>query len=144
MNGEVQQQTNSQVDKCRTIAISAHYGQFRRDGKTPYIEHCYAVARRVSGLGKDFVCVALLHDLLEDTTVSVQDLYDADISPNIIVAVIVLTKHKGVSYEDYLKNIRQNELARQVKIADMLSNLAESPTNEQIRKYSQGLLFLTE
>jgi (p)ppGpp synthase/HD superfamily hydrolase len=144
MNDEVQQQINSQVDKARLIAISAHFGQFRRDGKTPYIEHCYAVANRVAHLGEKYVCVALLHDVLEDTKVSAHDLLTAGIEEDIVAAVQILTKHPSRSYDEYLKLVKVNELARQVKIADMLSNLADSPTNKQIRKYSQGLLFLTE
>lgn len=138
------QQQNSQVDKCRLIAISAHAGQFRRDGKTPYIEHPYTVANRVEHLGYKYVCVALAHDLLEDTKVTAHDLLTMGIEEDIVAAVQILTKHPSRSYDEYIKVVKSNELARQVKIADMLSNLADSPTIKQIRKYSQGLLFLTE
>ena len=132
------------IGKVFKIASDAHKEQFRRDGVTPYIKHPMAVADRVSHLGHEYVCVAYLHDVLEDTSVSVQDLYDAGVPANIVVAVIVLTKHEGISYDDYLKNIKNNELARHVKIADMLSNLADSPSNKQIRKYAKGLLFLVD
>lgn len=130
------------VGNVRMIAINAHKGQYRRDGVTPYINHPFAVADRVDHLGHEYVCVALLHDVLEDTQVSVQDLYDVGVPANIVVAVIVLTKHEGISYDDYLKNIKQNELARRVKIADMISNLADNPTDKQIKKYAKGLDFL--
>ena len=132
------------IGKVFKIASDAHKGQFRSDGVTPYIKHPMAVADRVSNLGHEYVCVAYLHDVLEDTNVSVQDLYDAGVPANIVVAVIVLTKHEGISYDDYLKNIKNNELARRVKIADMLSNLADSPSIKQIRKYAKGLLFLVD
>jgi (p)ppGpp synthase/HD superfamily hydrolase len=130
------------VGKVRMIALNAHKGQYRRDGVTPYINHPLMVADSVDHLGHEYVCVALLHDVLEDTQVSVQDLYDAGVPANIVVAVIVLTKHEGISYDDYLKNIKQNELARRVKIADMISNLADNPTDNQIKKYAKGLDFL--
>jgi len=144
MNDEVQQQINSQIDKARLIAISAHSGQFRRDGKTPYIEHPYAVADRVEHLGYKYICVALLHDVLEDTKVTAHDLLTAGIQEDIVAAVQILTKHPSRNYDEYIKLVKFNNLACHVKIADMLSNLADSPTNKQIHKYAHGLLFLTE
>lgn len=139
-----QQQINEQVDKCAKIAVEAHDGQYRRDNKTPYIEHCYAVASRVKYFGDKYVCVALLHDVLEDTKTTAHDLLNAGIDEDVVVAVQILTKHPSRSYDEYLKLVKLNDLARHVKIADMLSNLSDSPTIKQIRKYSTGLLFLTE
>lgn len=141
---DTQQQFDEQIDKCRIIAINAHAGQTRRDKKTPYIEHCYAVAKRVSHLGNKYICVALLHDVLEDTKVTAHDLLAAGVDEDIVAAVQILTKHPSRSYEEYLKGVKSHDLARNVKIADMLSNLADSPTNKQIRKYATGLLFLTD
>ena len=141
---DTQQQFDEQIDKCRMIAINAHAGQTRRDKKTPYIEHCYAVAKRVAHLGNKYICVALLHDVLEETKVTAHDLLTAGVDEDIVVAVQLLTKHPSRSYDEYLKLVKFNNLACHVKIADMLSNLADSPTNKQIRKYAKGLLFLTE
>ena len=138
------QQSNPQIDKCRLIAILAHNGQYRRDGKTPYIEHVYAVEQRVSRLGDKYICVALLHDIIEDTNVTAHDLIANGIDVDIVNAVTILTKIDSVSYDEYLNLVKSNDLARNVKIADMLSNLADTPTVKQIRKYSKGLLFLTE
>ena len=132
------------VGKVFAIAATAHKGQYRRDGKTPYIKHPMSVADRVTKYGHEYVSVAYLHDVLEDTNVSVQDLYDLDVPTNIVVAVIQLTKHKGINYDDYLKNIKSNELARRVKIADILSNLADDPSDKQIVKYAKGLTYLME
>jgi (p)ppGpp synthase/HD superfamily hydrolase len=141
---DTQQQSNSQIDECRLVAIKAHAGQYRRDGTTAYIYHCYEVGKRVNHLGDKYVCVALLHDVLEDTKVTAHDLLEAGIDEDIVTAVQILTKHPSRSYDEYLKIVKMNNLARNVKIADMLSNLADSPTIKQIRKYSQGLLFLTK
>jgi hypothetical protein len=62
----------------------------------------------------------------------------------IIFAVIAITKRKGEDYNTYLHRVRENPLAREVKVADMLHNISDSPTNKQIRKYSYGLLFLID
>ena len=132
------------VSKAYAIAEAAHAGQFRRDGKTPYIKHPMAVAERVVRYGRDYVCVAYLHDVLEDTSVGYDDLENAGIPENILKAVEILTKSEVQSYDEYLYFVKQNELARRVKIADMLSNLSDNPSNNQIKKYAKGLLFLVD
>jgi (p)ppGpp synthase/HD superfamily hydrolase len=136
--------TNKALDDLRKLAEKAHSGQYRRDGKTPYIEHIFAVENRVKHLGNKYRAVALAHDLFEDTKVSAHDLLTAGIEEDIVAAVQILTKHPSRSYFQYLKLVKLNELARQVKIADMLSNLADSPTDNQIKKYAKGLDFLVD
>jgi (p)ppGpp synthase/HD superfamily hydrolase len=129
------------------IAFKAHVNQYRRDGVTPYIKHPMAVVDRVSHLGHEYVCVAYLHDVIEDTKVSYSDLKDEGIPENILKAVAILNKNlysDDTSYEEYLACVKKNELARKVKIADMLSNLADNPTDKQIKKYAKGLLFLVD
>ena len=126
----------------RSIAVAAHEGQTRRDGVTAYIYHPMAVADRVEHLGYEYVCVAYLHDVLEDTKFTAHDMLAAGVEDKIVAAVQILTKHPSRSYDEYLRIVKQNELARKVKIADMLSNLADSPTDNQIKKYAKGLLFL--
>ena len=86
----------------------------------------------------------MLHDVLEDTKTTAHDLLNAGIDEDVVVAVQILTKHPSRSYDEYLKLVKLNDLARHVKIADMLSNLSDSPTIKQIRKYATGLLFLIE
>jgi (p)ppGpp synthase/HD superfamily hydrolase len=136
--------TNKALDDLRKLAEKAHSGQYRRDGKTPYIEHIYAVENRVKHLGNKYRAVALAHDLFEDTKVSAYDLLTAGIEEDIVAAVQILTKHPSRSYFEYLKLVKVNELAKRVKIADMLSNLADSPTDNQIKKYAKGLDFLVD
>jgi (p)ppGpp synthase/HD superfamily hydrolase len=126
-----------------SIAAQAHWGQTRRDGVTPYINHPKAVAERVRG-DIDAEMVAWLHDVLEDTDLTANDLLDKGVPFNVIEAVIWLTKTKGVSYETYLALIKKNPLARKVKIADMLANLSDAPSEKQIVKYAKGLLYLYE
>jgi (p)ppGpp synthase/HD superfamily hydrolase len=137
------------VNKSLDIARKAHAGKFRRDGVTEYIVHPIDVANRVKKFGLEYVCVAYLHDVLEDTLLMSYDLIDQGIPKHIVEAVKILTKEKGMNYagyyfDEYLYNVRNNELARRVKIADMISNLADNPTDKQIRKYGEGLVYLTE
>lgn len=136
--------TDESIENLYKLAENAHLGQFRFDGKTPYIEHIYAVERRVAHLGNMYRAVAIGHDLLEDTNVTALDLLNAGVHKDVVDAIVILTKIKGQDYDQYLILVKGNELARRVKIADMLSNLADSPTLKQIRKYAKGLLFLTE
>ncbi len=130
------------VALAQRIATEAHEGQFRRGGVIPYIEHPRAVAGRV---GNDFDAqvVAWLHDVLEDSEVSAEQLRDQGIPDHCIDAVILLTKTREISYEDYLERLAQSPLATKVKIADMISNLADNPTNKQLKKYAKGLSRLT-
>jgi (p)ppGpp synthase/HD superfamily hydrolase len=125
------------------IAYKAHRGQFRRDGSTPYFTHVKDVARRCSKLSSNTEMAAMLHDVLEDSGVTKQDLLDAGIPFSVVQAVIALTKTDD-NHDAYLTRVKADPIARAVKIQDMLSNLSDDPTPNQIRKYAIGLLFLTE
>lgn len=129
------------VELAREIATKAHHGQYRRDGVTPYINHPEQVVTRV-GSDPNLIAAAWLHDVLEDTAETKESLSDKGVPKNVVQAVELLTKTPGVSYEIYLDAISKNEIATCVKIADMLSNLADGPTEKQIRKYATGLLKL--
>jgi (p)ppGpp synthase/HD superfamily hydrolase len=122
------------------VAHKAHAGQFRNDGATPYIVHPEAVANKLEG--HLLKAVAFLHDVLEDTDVTVEDLKSLGFSRDVIEAVVVLTKVKGQSYDEYLERVKSNHFAKMVKIVDMISNLNDKPTWKQIQKYSKGLNYL--
>ena len=126
------------------IAKQAHMGQTRRDGRTAYFNHVDEVAQRVSHLSVEHIVVAYLHDVLEDTDFTVAQLKSLGVSQYCIDSIVLLTKKKGQKYMDYLEDIRRFPLTRDVKIADMLTNLADEPTTKQIKKYAKGLTFLTE
>ncbi len=126
----------------RLDAARAHAHQFRRDGFTPYFNHVAAVADRCSGESEVVIVTAYLHDLLEDTMTSPASLREAGYPDSVVDAVYALTKREEVAYEDYLSGVKSNWIARKVKIADMLSNLADNPTEKHIIKYAKGLQFL--
>jgi len=117
-------------------------GQFRRGGVIPYIEHPRAVVSRV-GDDQEAQIVAWLHDVIEDTEETADSLIKAGIPSKLVAAVELVTKPREAVYETYLANIASCPIATKVKIADMLSNLADNPTKKQIQKYARGLLRLT-
>ena len=128
---------------AENLARTAHQGQFRRDGTMPYITHPQKVAERVSG--DDFAeAAAWLHDVLEDTTTTIEDLHAAGIPEEVTEVVSLLTKKEGVEYEQYLAAIAVHPIARRVKIADMITNLSDDPSDKQIVKYAKGLLVLMQ
>ena len=130
------------VKLAEQLATRAHDGQFRRGGVIPYIEHPRAVVERV-GHDPDAQIVAWLHDVVEDTSETAASLEAAGIPRHCIDAITLLTKTPETRYDDYLERVADSPLACRVKIADMLSNLADNPTKKQIRKYARGLLRLT-
>jgi len=132
---------NEVVRRAAELARVLHDGQYRRDGVTPYIRHPEAVASRVAG---DFMAeaAAWLHDVLEDTAATEETLREAQIPEEVIMCVVKLTNQGTMGYDRYLAQIRADPLAKKVKIADMLSNLSDHPTNRQIVKYARGLLVL--
>jgi (p)ppGpp synthase/HD superfamily hydrolase len=130
------------VQIAELIARRAHAGQYRRDGKTPYITHPERVAAKCKNI-PEAEAVAWLHDVLEDTDITAEDLLQEDIPKEVVTAVELLTK-RGESYEDYLYQLRKNTLARIVKIQDMIDNLSDGPTPRQLRKYAAGLAILAE
>lgn len=130
------------VQKAKKIAREAHAGQFRRDGVTPYITHPEAVAKKLTKEHEYVIAAAWLHDVLEDTQLTAAHLYSKGIPNGVVDAVSCLTKGAEMSYEDYLFQVRYNRIALKVKIADILHNLSDYPTEKQIIKYAKGLLFL--
>jgi (p)ppGpp synthase/HD superfamily hydrolase len=129
------------VTLAKKIATEAHGSQFRRDGVTPYIEHPAAVVSRVAG-DPTAEAIAWLHDVVEDTDRTKEDLEAAGIPAAVIDRVLLLTKRGDIGYEKYLRRIKADPVAKRVKIADMLSNLSDSPSERQMVKYAKGLLVL--
>ena len=127
--------------KAEEVARKAHNGQFRFDKKTPYIKHVEDVMCRVDNIQEKIV--AALHDTIEDSDVTEQSLLDMGFDKKIVDAVVLLTKTEGYDYINYMRSIKLNPLAKAVKIADMRANLADTPTKNQIKRYSDGILYLT-
>lgn len=136
-----------QCNKAQSIATKAHKGQKRKGTGEDYIEHPRRVVKRLIDNGIDnklFHAVAWLHDVIEDTKITAKELRRKGISKDVIEAVELLTKKKNINYKDYLSALKKNDMARTVKIYDMLDNLSDRPSKKQILKYCDGLRLLLE
>jgi len=133
------------VEAAREFATFAHAGQFRRDRVTPYINHPAKVAALLKEAGENDTAqaVAYLHDVLEDTKVTLTELIRADFPRDVLISVIALTSIIGDNYEVYLTDVIRDPIARTVKVADMVANLTDNPTPKQVAKYTRGIIFLT-
>jgi (p)ppGpp synthase/HD superfamily hydrolase len=120
----------------------AHTGQFRRDKKTPYFTHVEGVALSVVPQTPWYIATAYLHDVIEDTNYDSRDLAKIGMPQVVIDAVLLLTKFDHLPYEEYLEKIKDNDIARAVKIADINYNLNDTPSFKQIIKYTRALEYL--
>lgn len=105
---------------CRAmrLAYDAHHGQTDKAG-LPYVFHPFHLAEGMDDEAS--VCVALLHDAVEDGGVALQDL-EAEFPSEVTDAVRLLTREPGVDYLDYVRAIKGNAVATRVKLADLEHN----------------------
>ena len=110
------------TNKALKIAYAAHDGQTDKAGM-PYIFHPYHLAEQMDD--EISVCVALLHDVAEDTDVTLDAL--AEIFPQEVMEPLILLSHKkGDDYLEYVKALKQNPIAKKVKLADLAHNSDQS------------------
>lgn len=127
------------------IACRAHAGQTDKAGY-PYIHHPLHLAEQMTE--EYAVCAALLHDVMEDTDVSEQEL--AQVMPaEVMEALRLLTHDESVPYMDYVRAIRCNPIARAVKLADLAHNSDLSRLDEvtpkalsRVEKYAAAMALL--
>lgn len=103
------------------IATNAHDGQYDRGGN-PYILHALKVMHYTKSQDEEIQCIAVLHDVIEDSDVTWWDLREAAMSERVINAVRALTKVPGQSYDEYRDGVFSNRDAMLVKLADLRHN----------------------
>lgn len=108
--------------QAATVAARAHSRMVRKDG-TPYIAHPIRVAIRCATVEEKIV--ALLHDVVEDTDMTLNDLRELGFSEEIIAAVDSVTKRPGEKYVDFILRAKLNKIGRKVKLADIADNLED-------------------
>ena len=151
------------LDKAIALAIKAHegrsletadFGKAKGDalhahdkGGNPYIDHSLRVMNNVETVEEKIV--AVLHDAVEDSDLSLKDLRAEGFSEVIVEAIAAITKQEGEKRNDYLKRVMDNPLSLKVKIADMSDNADISripnPTDrdrERTRIYKKNILKL--
>jgi (p)ppGpp synthase/HD superfamily hydrolase len=103
------------------LATNAHADQFDRGG-TPYILHPLKVMHYLKTDDEELQCIALGHDVIEDTDVTYKDLFDAGMSERVLHGINALTKRLGETYEEYKERVFSNEDAMKVKLCDLRHN----------------------
>lgn len=107
------------------LACRAHRGQrYPSPEAEPYILHPLRVMLAVDGLRVQ--AAAVLHDVLEDTEMNVEDLGAAGLAIDVVDAVVALTRRPGQSYQRYVEQVARDSIAREVKLADLADNLANN------------------
>ena len=135
------------LDRAIELAKQHHEGQTDKAGK-PYIEH--PLREMNQGESEEEKIVAVLHDIVEDTDISLDDLRSEGFSEEVVSAVECLTKQDGENYDSYIERISFNPLAVKIKLADLednsdLTRLPEVTDKdlERIEKYDKALEKLT-
>lgn len=128
--------------KAMKVAFDAHRGQVDRAG-IDYVNHPLHVAELMDDEAS--TCAALLHDVVEDTDWTIENLREEGFSEDVLDALVLLTHEDGVSYMDYVAALKGNSIARKVKLADLAHNsdLTRLPeVNEgdlrRVRKYEEA------
>ena len=134
------------LDRAIQIAVQAHSGQKEKNGR-PYILHPIRLMLKMQNELE--MMVAILHDVVEDTDWTLEDLRRESFPEAVIEAVNCLTHRKQIRYRDYIQRILGNPVARKVKLADLEDNLdskrlPELTMRDQVRmkKYHQAWLLL--
>jgi len=107
------------IERALQIALLAHEGQKDKEGQ-PYILHPLRVMHGVHG--EQAQIVAILHDVIEDTKVTADNLRQEGFSEAIVAAVLCVTHGKDESYADYVVRCKGNEIGRRVKLSDLDDN----------------------
>ncbi len=106
------------LDRAIAFAARMHEGQFDKGGK-PYILHPLAVMHMLQTDDVELQCIAVLHDVIEDTDATHADLFNLSMSARVLDAVDRLTKFKHQSYEDYKEVVFSSRDAMLVKLCDL-------------------------
>lgn len=109
------------LDRMLVIATNAHAGQFDRGG-APYILHPLRVMSFLKTSDEELQCIALGHDVIEDTNVTYKDLADNGISERVIIGIRALTKVPGETLDEYKARVFANIDSMQVKLCDLRHN----------------------
>lgn len=107
------------IEEAIELAVDKFRG-VRDKGGQPYILHCLRVMLRQEGEAAQQA--GLLHDLVEDTDVTLADLATMKFAPDVIDAVDAMTHREDVSYADYVLRLASNPIARRIKLADLEDN----------------------
>ena len=134
--------------KALKLCFEAHKEQVDKSGM-PYVFHPFHLAEQMTD--EETTVVALLHDVIEDTTTTFEDLEKQGFSGEIINAVKLLTHDKNIPYMEYVGEIKKNKIATEVKLADLRHNsdltrlnVVDEKALKRKEKYEKSIKFLEE
>ena len=134
--------------KAMKLACEAHHGQLDKSG-LPYVLHPLHLAEQMET--EESVTAALLHDVAEDTDYTLEDLRRMGFPGAVMDALTLLTHDPAVPYLDYVKRLKDNPIARAVKLADLTHNsdMSRLPAVtekdlERVEKYKQAITILKQ
>jgi len=135
------------LGKMLVIVTNAHAGQFDRGG-APYILHPLKVMHYLKSEDEELQCIALGHDVVEDTNITYAELRAAGITERIISGIKALTKVPGETYEEYKEKVFANTDAMKVKMSDLRHNTdirrLKGVTEKDIARIAKYQMFYTE
>lgn len=138
----------SQTKKAMKLCFEAHKNQLDKSGM-PYVFHPFHLAEQMSD--EDTTVVALLHDVVEDTEHTFENLSEMGFNSTVLSALRLLTHEKATPYMDYVAEIKKNPVARAVKLADLRHNsdLTRLDTVSEealvrVEKYKKAIKMLEE
>lgn len=135
------------LNKMMVIMINAHAGQFDRGGQ-PYALHPLKVMHYLKTTDEELMCIALGHDVIEDTKVTYKDLTDAGISERVQDGIRALTKVPGETLDEYKARVFASKDAMRVKLCDLRHNSdirrLKGVTEKDIARMAKYNLFYME
>ena len=134
--------------KAMKLCFEAHKDQVDKSGM-PYVFHPFHVAEQMKD--EATTIVALLHDVVEDTDYTLADIAAMGFGQDIVDALALMTHDKNVPYLDYVAKIKDNPIARKVKLADLTHNsdptrldVIYNKVKERLDKYKRAIRILTK
>ncbi|MGN1399822.1 MAG: GTP pyrophosphokinase [Erysipelotrichaceae bacterium] len=134
--------------KALKICYQAHQDQYDKSG-LPYVFHPFLLATQMPD--ETTTIVALLHDVIEDTNYSLDDLKQMGFADEVIEALKLLTHDKQVDYLQYIASIKENGIAKTVKLADLRHNSdltrldqVSDSDKQRVVKYQKAIELLSQ
>ncbi len=134
------------INKALLLAYDAHKNQVDKAG-LPYIYHPFYLATQMET--EDSIITAILHDVVEDSPYTFEDIDHHGFSSSIMAALQLLTHDDSEDYIEYIHRVKENELARIVKLADLEHNSdvsrlnhVDDKTKERLHRYAESIKIL--
>lgn len=132
--------------KAMNICFEAHKDQKDKSG-LPYVFHPFHLAEQMET--EETTIVALLHDVIEDSDYSIEKLVEEGFDKAVVDAIALMTHGDGVEYMDYVRPIKENPIAKAVKLADLRHNcdlsrldVVDEKALKRREKYLEAIAFL--